>query len=193
MDRLLKCAQAFEALLDTQYGITIGRKGRTASLRIGFSKLNFHHLMGLGKLADLSIFRKDRAAVFDDILAGRITYGTLLKSRHFALIERRFEPLAQLGRILDGKWDIFRYNEAKNPSSRIKADYLISASFEDNPLYTFIIRGDGESAYSFCSFFPKEGQDYTRGQAAYSILRKERRDLRTNSCVVLYERPLGQR
>lgn len=50
MDKLQKCAKAFEKLLEIQYRIIIGRKGKTVELVIGFSKLDFHHLMGLGKL-----------------------------------------------------------------------------------------------------------------------------------------------
>ena len=55
MDKLQKCAKAFEKLLEIQYRIIIGRKGKTVELVIGFSKLDFHHLMGLGKLKDLRI------------------------------------------------------------------------------------------------------------------------------------------
>ena len=55
MDKLQKCAKAFENLLEIQYRIIIGRKGKTVELVIGFSKLDFHHLMGLGKLKDLRI------------------------------------------------------------------------------------------------------------------------------------------
>lgn len=52
MDKLQKCGKAFEKLLEIQYRIIIGRKGKTVELVIGFSKLDFHHLMGLGKLKD---------------------------------------------------------------------------------------------------------------------------------------------
>ena len=46
MDKLQKCGKAFEKLLEIQYRIIIGRKGKTVELVIGFSKLDFHHLMG---------------------------------------------------------------------------------------------------------------------------------------------------
>lgn len=49
MDRLTNCVHAFEKLLDIQYRIIIGRKGKTTELYIRFSKHDFHHLMGLGK------------------------------------------------------------------------------------------------------------------------------------------------
>ena len=63
MDKLQKCAKAFEKLLEIQYRIIIGRKGKTVELVIGFSKLDFHHLMGLGKLKDLRIAKQNRRSV----------------------------------------------------------------------------------------------------------------------------------
>ena len=80
MDKLLKCAKAFENLLDIQYRIIIGRKGKTVELVIGFSKLDFHHLMGLGKLKDLRIFY-----IVDDV-ADRLALGAALANmqRHDA-------------------------------------------------------------------------------------------------------------
>ena len=36
MDKLLSCATAFEHLLNVQYRIIIGRKGKSVELRIGF-------------------------------------------------------------------------------------------------------------------------------------------------------------
>lgn len=69
MDKLTSCACAFENLLDIQYRIIIGRKGKSTELLVGFSKLDFHHLMGLGKLKDLRIATQNRSVVFDNILA----------------------------------------------------------------------------------------------------------------------------
>ena len=73
MDKLQKCAKAFENLLEIQYRIIIGRKGKTVELVIGFSKLDFHHLMGLGKLKDLRIAKQNRGSVFDEIITGIMT------------------------------------------------------------------------------------------------------------------------
>ena len=41
MDKLLECTRAFEKLLDVQYRIIIGRKGKKVEIVIGFSKLDF--------------------------------------------------------------------------------------------------------------------------------------------------------
>ena len=47
MDKIQKCAKSYENLFDKQYSIIIGRNVKTVELVIGFSKLDFHHLMGL--------------------------------------------------------------------------------------------------------------------------------------------------
>ena len=126
MDKLQKCAKAFENLLEIQYRIIIGRKGKTAELVIGFSKLDFHHLMGLGKLKDLRIAKQNRGSVFDEIITGITTYETLTKSRYLAQIENRFEPLALIEQLLDDNRLVFRYNTKLNQFSLIEADYLLS-------------------------------------------------------------------
>ena len=108
MDKLLTCAKAFENLLRIQYRIVIGRKGKTVELIIGFSKLDFHHLMGLGKLKDLRIAKRNRGLVFDEILDGSTTYGSIARSRYFSQIENRFEPLALIEQLLDDNRLVFR-------------------------------------------------------------------------------------
>lgn len=82
MDKLCNCVTAFEKLLDIQYRIIVGRKGKATELCTGFSKLDFHHLMGLGKLKDLRIATHNRGIVFDEILSGKTTYETISKSRY---------------------------------------------------------------------------------------------------------------
>ena len=110
MDKLQKCAKAFEKLLEIQYRIIIGRKGKTVELVIGFSKLDFHHLMGLGKLKDLRIAKQNRGSVFDEIIIGSTTYETLAKSRYLPQIENRFEPLALIEQLLDDNRLLFIIN-----------------------------------------------------------------------------------
>ena len=80
MDKLLECTRAFEKLLDTQYRIIIGRKGKKVEKVIGF-----HHLMGLGKLKDLRIAKQNRETDFNEILKGVITYKEITESRYIGL------------------------------------------------------------------------------------------------------------
>lgn len=188
MDRLQKCAKAFEKLLEIQYRIIIGRKGKTAELVIGFSKLDFHHLMGLGKLKDLRLAKQNRGLVFDGIIGGTITYETLTDSRYLSQIENRFEPLAFIERLLDDNSLVFRYNAKLNQFSLIEADYLLSTPFENTDIYIFIAEHKETGRYFCRSFFPKETKDYTEGQPRYTMLYKEKINLVTGETTIQYDR-----
>lgn len=188
MDKLLKCVQEFENLLDVQYRIIIGRKGKTVEFCIGFSKLDFHHLMGLGKLKDLRIAKKNREIVFNEILSGQISYETVSKSRYINLIQNRFSPLAHIEAIFDDNRMIFRYNAKLNQFSLIEADYLLSTPYEGTDIYIFIAENKDSGQYYCRSFFPKEKKDYTKGQAMYTMLYKEKICRSTGKVQVQYDR-----
>jgi len=188
MDKLQKCAKAFEQLLEIQYRIIIGRKGKSTELVIGFSKLDFHHLMGLGKLKDLRIAKRNRALVFDEILNGSTTYKTLTESRYLPQIENRFEPLSLIEQLLDDNRLIFRYNEKLNQFSLIEADYILSTPFDTTDIYIFIAEHKEAGRYFCRSFFPKEKKDYTESQPRYTMLYKEKCNLTTGKTIVQYDR-----
>lgn len=188
MDKLLKCAKAFEKLLEIQYRIIIGRKGKNVELVIGFSKLDFHHLMGLGKLKDLRIAKQNRGSVFDGIVSGNTTCETLTKSRYLPQIENRFEPLALIEQLLDDNRLVFRYNAKLNQFSLIEADYLLLTPFENSDIYIFIAEHKDSGKYFCRSFFPKEKKDYAAGQPRYTMLYKEKKNLNTGEITVQYDR-----
>lgn len=188
MDKLYDCANAFEKLLDIQYRIIVGRKGKATELCIGFSKLDFHHLMGLGKLKDLRIATHNRSIVFDEIISRKITYETISKSRYLSLIENRFRPLTQIETLFDDNRLIFRYNKKINQFSLIEADYLLSTPYAENDIYIFISKQKNTEQYFCRSFFPKEQKDYTKGQAIYTMLYKEKIHLSTGEIQIQYDR-----
>ena len=188
MDKLQNCARAFEKLLEIQYRIIIGRKGKTTELIIGFSKQDYHHLMGLGKRKDLRIAKRNRSLAFDEITDGRTTYETLMKSRYLFQIENRFQPLAHIEQLLDDNRLIFRYNAKLNQFSLIEADYLLSTPYKSNDIYIFIAEHKDSSQYFCRSFFPKEGKDYAENQPRYTLLYKEKRNLSTGETIVQYDR-----
>lgn len=188
MDKLCNCVTAFKKLLDIQYRIIVGRKGKATELCIGFSKLDFHHLMGLGKLKDLRIATRNRGIVFDEILSGKTTYETISKSRYLHLIENRFQPLAQIETLFDNNRLVFRYNMKLNRFSLIEADYLLSTPYAENDVYIFLARQDDTEHYFCRSFFPREQKDYTAGQAVYTMLYKEKIRLSTGEVQIQYDR-----
>ena len=57
-DKLKISAEGFHSLLDTQYHLIIGRKGKSVDITIEFKPIDFHHLMGLGKLKTCVLQRR---------------------------------------------------------------------------------------------------------------------------------------
>ncbi|WP_409969909.1 PBECR4 domain-containing protein [Bengtsoniella intestinalis] len=187
MNQLLACAEAFQRLEDIEYRIVIGRKGKPMELQIRFPTRNFHHLAGLHKLRDLTLATENREKVFQQILDGRITYTHLMKSAYFNESKKRIEPLSCLELLLDTNQLIFRYNEKKQVFSLIQADFLLSTLLNDNDIYVFMSKSE-DGTYFCRSLFPKDGIDYTRGQAKYTLLYKEKINRSTGVIEVQYDR-----
>jgi hypothetical protein len=188
MDKIQECAKAFERLLDTQYHIVIGRKEKSIDLTVEFAPIDFHHLMGLGKLKDLRIATQNREQVFSYILNGTISDSVIHKSRYVSQIQNRFSPLAAIEQIFDDNRLIFRYNEKKYAYSSIQADYLLSTPYANNDIYIFLSRKDPLNMFFCRSFFPKENKDYTIGQPVYTLLYKEKITISTGEKEVQYDR-----
>ena len=187
-DKLKIASDAFLSLLDTQYHIIIGRKGKSVDLTIEFNPIDFHHLMGLGKLKDLRIATQNREAVFSQIQSGKISYSTICASRYIEQIENRFAPLSHIEQIFDDNKLIFRYNEKRHQFSLIEADYLLSTPFCGNDIYIFIEEKETSGLYFCRSFFPKEKKDYTIGQPQFTLLFKEKINRSTGDKVIQYDR-----
>ena len=188
MDKLFACAQTFASLIDAEYRILIAHKNNQVELKITFNPIDFHHLMGLGKLKDLRIHRDNRTDVFKKILSGKITYDTIRQSKYIQEIENRFEPLSHLEELLDSNYLTFRYRLENNPTSTIIAEYLLSVEFKSNDVYIFLDKKEKSENYFCRSFFPKTNKDYTTGQTKYTMLRKEKFTLSTGESVVQWER-----
>ena len=134
----------------------------------------------------LWIFFRDK--VFQQILTGNISINDLKKSQYFPNIQKRIEPFIQIENFLDSNKLIFRYNQKLQTFSLIEAEYLLSTPYENTDIYIFLDR-QKEPDYFFCrSFFQKEEKDYTKGQAIYTLLIKEKINLRTEEKIIQYDR-----
>ena len=188
MDYLQICAKAFEKLLDVQYHIVLGRKGKLVNLNILFEPKEFHHLIGLHKLHDLRLARGNREKIFYEILAGKISMEDLKKSRYYSEIQKRLEPFYKIENIFDSNKVVFRYNSKLQTFSLIEAEYLLSTPYENTDIYIFLDR-QVDSDFFFCrSFFQKELKDYTKGQAVYTLLKKEKITISTGDREIQYDR-----
>ena len=189
IDKLQRCALAFQRLLDTQYEIIIGRKGQLTKILLNFSETEFVHLAGLHKLIDNEFFRTaSRKKVFDSVLNGEISYDIISKSENFGFVKYRIEYFEFLENMLDSNEIIFKYNKKKNAFSLIQADYLLQSTHNSTDIYIFIDKLK-ESDFHFCrSFFPKGEKDYTTGQIKYTLLYKRKINKITGESIVQYDR-----
>lgn len=189
MDMLKQCAENFNHLLPYQYHIVIGRKGKMREFTITFDPADFHHLAGLHKLRDNIRFQTGkRDDIFKDILAGKLTLQQASRSAFFQEMESRLNPLAGLEAFIDSNEIIFRYNAKSNVFSAISADYLLQNDFEGNPVYLFLAQRTGTDTQVCRTFFPKAEKDYTEGQPRYTLLKKEKKNLKTGETEIQFDR-----
>lgn len=187
MDRLKKCAEAYNDLLDVEYNFIIGRKGNKKEIKLKFAKEDFHHLVGLHKIKDIEQIRSmQRRKIFDSILMGKITEDVIKKSAFYHQMNNRINPLTYLEVFLDSNDCIIKYDKNRNIYSLIEADYLICGEINTTEVYLFI---DENEERHFCrTFFPKDRSDYAQNQAKYTLLKKTKTRQSTNLCEVLYVR-----
>ncbi len=103
-----------------------------------------------------------------------ISINDLKKSRYFSNIQERLEPLSQIENLLDSNKLIFRYNAKLQSYSLIEAEYLLSTPYKNTDIYIFLDQRPETNQFFCRSFFPKEGKDYTKGQAIYTLLKKDK-------------------
>lgn len=189
LDLLLHAATSFSELLCWQYHFTLGRKGQLTELVLGFSDIDFHHLAGLHKLKDTHLARANRSSIFRDILSGRVSCNTVTNSTFFPTVERRIQALPSLAHLLDRDHLTFRYQENRQPHSRIESDFLLKLGNDCllDISFLFLDQRD-QGLYYARSFFPMEGTDYAANQMRYTLLKKAKRNLSTGECFVQYDR-----
>ena len=178
---------SFASLLDTEYQLILGRKGEAVSLKITFDKKDCFHLMGLQYLTDRPELSRDRGKIFDEIKSRVLTKEQIESSDLYEQIADRVDLLPFLEDLFDSNDTVFKYNEKKNSFSMIKADYLMKNRLVDKNVFIFLSKGKDDTY--FCrSFFPETNRDYTKNQASWTLLYKEKMKRSTGQKVVLYDR-----
>lgn len=186
MDLIYKAAKKFNRLLGIKYEIVLGKKGKTVSFNLLFSKMEFYHLAGFQYLTDIRELKNDRTKLFDRILADSIFRDKLQNSVFFTKIAERIRHLANLESIIDSNKTIFKYNEKERPFSKIKADFLLKNMEESTNLFLFLAcRLETEC---FCrSFFADDKIDYAENQMSMSLLLKRKVFLQSQKEIILYD------
>lgn len=189
MDKLQERAFVFKKLLDYEYKIILGRKGKRTELIINFEKSDFPHLIGLHKLKDVLNGNFATEKLFDECLKGKISYDTISKSKFFPMLGNRFEYFKNLEKILDSNETIYKCN-TKNMTgfSRIVADFELKNIYEELVFYLFIEKRNRSEKLYCKSFIQESNIDYTYGQTKMTLLYKEKINKKTNERIIQYNR-----
>ena len=187
MHNIYDCVDSFASLLDTEYQLILGRKGEAVSLKITFDKKDCFHLMGLQYLTDRPELSRDRGKIFDEIKARVLTKEQIESSDLYEQIADRIDLLPFLEDLFDSNDTVFKYNEKKNSFSMIKADYLMKNRLVDKNVFIFLAKSK-DNTYFCRSFFPETKRDYTKNQASWTLLYKEKIKRSTGQKTVLYDR-----
>ena len=104
MDKLSERAAAFRRLMNYEYRIKLGRKGKLIDITLNFEPSDFFHLIGLHKLTDILNGRLPTKKIFYDCLRGNITYNQIAQSIFFHELGNRFEYFNKLEEMLDSNF-----------------------------------------------------------------------------------------
>ena len=126
MADIFQAANAYKNLLEVEYQIVLGKKGKSISFQIIFEEFHFFHLAGLQHLKDLSrILTESREQIFRRILKGTLQNQLFESSDYYSEIKNRVDYLIYLEQILDDNKTIFKYNPKLEAFSAIQAEFLL--------------------------------------------------------------------
>lgn len=185
MWNIYDCVDTFFSLLNTEYNVILGRKGKAVTLVVTFDKKDCYHLMGLQYLIDRPELNRDRGKIFDAIRERKITTEQVESSDFYRQIEGRVNFLPLLEQLLDSNETVFKYNSKANAFSMIQADFLMKNNMEGRNLFLFLSKNK-ENKYFCRSFFPEDKKDYTKNQTSWTLLFKKKTNIVSREEVILY-------
>ncbi|MGN0638870.1 MAG: PBECR4 domain-containing protein [Huintestinicola sp.] len=197
MDLLLEAAENFRKLLDIKYDVLLGRKNREVEISIIFRPIDFHHLAGLQYIKDMPELKCSREKVFQAIRNDSALRMKISSSVFFADIRERLTALKQIEYLLDNNDLIFKYDYKKNKMSKMKADFLIQASDEEQEI-TYIFGEhiakctymQNETKEVYCkSIFKKGNMDYSKFQSKFTVLKISKICISENKLLSSYVNP----
>jgi len=138
MNNIYDCVDSYAPLLDVEYSLLLGRKGKTTLLNIQFCENDFFHLLGLQYLTDLAELKRDRKIVFNALKSRIIHCHQIESSCFYNVITNRIRYLPSLEFLFDSNDTIFKYNNGLNSFSKIQAEFLMKNTIEDKNIFIFL-------------------------------------------------------
>lgn len=189
MNQLQERADSFFNLLDVEYRIILGRKGKQYKINITFQPFDFPHLIGLHKLSDRISGHISNDAMFYKCLDGLLSFDHIAQSKGFAKLGKRFTYFNRLEEMFDSNETVFKCNsDALSSFSSIKGDYLLENHCDGYTFYIFLAKRPQENEYFCKTFLHEEKIDYTYRQTKMTMLYKEKVNRKTGETIVQYNR-----
>lgn len=187
----LKAAQAWQKLVQTEYRITAGRKGKSVSFRLDFDFADFPHLVGMQYAQDADFGLRPSEYYGDKLvtalLSGKMDGRRIERSRNWEKIKGRLNAVISLQQTLDSEFLIARFDPNRvHTNSKIDADYVIK-NLDSGEIYFVFIDESKKHRYYCKSAFAKTHIDYMQNQALLTVLKKEK--IENGSSRVLYQHP----
>lgn len=190
MDILQQSALVWKELTEYRYLFSYGYKKKLYTINLTFSYEDYPHLAGFQYLKDISLPNYTSAKIVKRILADKISFEQIQKaSQYDKMVKPRLEAIIHFKKALDNDFSLYSFMPQMYPFfTNIKADFLL-ASHIDIASYIFIIHtspnGDAKCDFLCCSAFTQGNRDYEINQRKYTLLKKERLHIPTNTSSIL--------
>ena len=187
---LFSATSVWEKLSHYQHKFVYGFRKQLYTILLTFSPEEFYHLAGFQYLRDLAIPRYNAKKLIKKILNGEISQEQIEQGAQYKkFVAPRLDALLSLEKILNNTFTLYSFRSDLYPfHTSIQADYLISS--EVNGLsFVFLFGGKPKALVRECicrSIFVMIDRNYEDNQRPYTILKKTRIDLSTQSETVLY-------
>lgn len=172
MKDIKDCAEFYSSLLNKEFVFTLETD---IKFKLVFSKKNFHHLLGLGKLTDiaeLNLNNNYADIIFGKILNGTIPPNKISNSTNYFKIENRINHFEQIADMLDsGKCKIIvDFNKDIVPDgTNLKFTKYILYIHKNDDYLLFTLGDKGKGIYPE-TFFYENSKRYLTNQNFLDVI-----------------------
>jgi hypothetical protein len=202
---IITALKKYSSLLDVEYELVLGRKGKSKRLTVVFDKTCWFHVGGIHYLVDTDINQNRRSVVsfYDEIMSGGITEDYFKKSERYNDISDRLELLSRLDEIIEGldnkAVSLYAFSKARTKFyTTIDGNYLIlDLRSAERPLNLFLVfeQVDENTVKPMSVFYSSTDQrtgkplDFAEGQMKYTVLKNSKKNKVTGLCSEIYRNP----